>query len=55
MTATGLALLIGGYCAAYATSGLKSTLPMVGALAVMATGSCMIVVGLVVWLWRIAP
>jgi hypothetical protein len=55
MTAIGLALLIGGYSAACATAGLKSVLPMVGALAIMATGSVLIVVGLIVWLWRIAP
>ena len=55
MTAIGLALLIGGYTVAYAAAGLKNPLPMVGGLAVMATGSVMIVTGVIVWLWRIAP
>ena len=55
MTAIGLALLIGGYSAAYAAAGLKNPLPMVGGLVVMVTGSVLIVTGVIVWLWRIAP
>lgn len=55
MTATGLALLVAGYGTAYAVSGLRSAWPMVLALAVTAVGSGLLVLGLIVWLWRIAP
>lgn len=55
MTATGLAMLVAGYGAAYAVSGLKSVWPMLLALAVTAIGCGLFMVGLVVWLWRTAP
>jgi len=55
MTATGLALLLGGYGAAYTTSGLKSAWPMVLALAVTFTGSALFTLGLLVWAWRHMP
>ena len=55
MTATGLAMLVAGYAAAYATSGLKNVIPMVLALVITFTGSALLVLGLIVWAWRAMP